>query len=147
MRILILILLLLLGWLQYRLWVGEGSLAEVTALRREISVQGEELETLRARNRRLQAEVEDLREGRDALEERARSELGMIKEGEIFLQVIEPDPPAAAPKDELKAGPADDTTTSPPPPPVPTPAAKPEPKPAPKSDPKPAPKPESKVGD
>ncbi len=146
MRILILILLLLLGWLQYRLWVGEGSLAEVTALRREISAQGEELETLRARNRRLQAEVEDLREGRDALEERARSELGMIKEGEIFLQVIEPDPPAAAPKDELKAGPADATTKSPPPASlhVPTPAAKPEPKPAPKSEPKPAAKPELK---
>jgi cell division protein FtsB len=85
MRILIVVLLLLLGWLQYRLWVGEGSLAEVAALRHEILAQGEELEKLRNRNRRLQAEVEDLRQGQDALEERARSELGMIKEGEIFF--------------------------------------------------------------
>ena len=96
MRILILVLLLLLGGLQYRLWVGEGSLAEVTALRREIQAQKAEIEKLQARNRRLQAEVEDLRQGLDALEERARSELGMIKEGELFLQLIEPDPPVAA---------------------------------------------------
>ncbi|MFZ1536092.1 MAG: cell division protein FtsB [Chromatiaceae bacterium] len=103
MRVLTLALLLLLGWLQYRLWVGEGSLAEVAALRHEILAQGEELERQRTRNRRLQAEVEDLRQGQDALEERARSELGMIKGGEIFLQVIEPQPPAPAPGDEGKA--------------------------------------------
>ena len=95
MRILVLVLLLLLGGLQYRLWVGEGSLAEVTALRREIQAQKAEIEKLQSRNRRLQAEVEDLRQGLDALEERARSELGMIKEGELFLQLIEPDPPVA----------------------------------------------------
>lgn len=95
MRILVVALLLLLGWLQYRLWVGEGSLAEVTALRREIKAQEAEIEKLRERNRRLLAEVEDLRQGLDALEERARSELGMIKEGELFLQVIESAPPLA----------------------------------------------------
>lgn len=95
MRILVLVLLLLLGGLQYRLWVGEGSLAEVTALRREIQAQKEEIERLQARNRRMQAEVEDLRQGLDALEERARSELGMIKEGELFLQLVEPNPPLA----------------------------------------------------
>lgn len=116
MRILVLVLLLLLGWLQYRLWVGEGSFAEVTAMRREIAAQTEELERLRARNRRLLAEVEDLRQGQDAVEERARSELGMIKEGEIFLQVIEPNPvpqkqeakpvhPPAAPKVDIKPEP------------------------------------------
>lgn len=95
MRILVLVLLLLLGGLQYRLWVGEGSLAEVTALRREIQAQKEEIERLQTRNRRMQAEVEDLRQGLDALEERARSELGMIKEGELFLQLVEPNPPLA----------------------------------------------------
>jgi cell division protein FtsB len=105
MRILILVFLLLLGWLQYRLWVGEGSLAEVTALRHEITAQGEELEKLRTRNRRLQAEVDDLRQGQDALEERARSELGMIKGGEIFLQVIEPTPGVGAPGAEATATP------------------------------------------
>jgi len=89
MRWLGLVLLLILLVLQYRLWVGEGSLAEVQALRKEIRTQKQELEQLRGRNQTLEAEVLDLREGLDALEERARSELGMIKEGEMFLQVIE----------------------------------------------------------
>jgi cell division protein FtsB len=86
-------LLLLLLALQYRLWVGEGSLAEVEALRGEIVDQKAELKSLRTRNQAMEAEVQDLREGLDALEERARSELGMIKHGEVFLQVIEePEP-------------------------------------------------------
>lgn len=89
MRWLVLVLLLLLGWLQYRLWVGEGSLEEVNALREEIRDQKMEIERLGARNRTLDAEVRNLRVGEDALEERARSELGMIKQGELFLQVIE----------------------------------------------------------
>jgi len=83
------LLLLLLLALQYRLWTDDGSLAEVRVLRDEISVQRAELEQLRARNQVLEAEVIDLHEGLDALEERARSELGMIKRGELFLQVIE----------------------------------------------------------
>ncbi len=89
MRWLVLVILLLLGWLQYRLWVGEGSLEEVNALREEIRDQKMEIERLGARNRTLDAEVRNLRVGEDALEERARSELGMIKQGELFLQVIE----------------------------------------------------------
>ena len=165
MRILIFVLLLLLGWLQYRLWVGEGSLAEVAALRHEILAQGEELEKLRTRNRRLQAEVEDLRQGQDALEERARSELGMIKEGEIFLQVIEPQSPAPLAGGEGKVAPL--LLPKPVSKPESKPAAKAEvrseskpaakaearsePKPAPKPEPKPAtkpaPKPEPKTGD
>jgi len=83
------ILLLILLGLQYRLWVGDGGLAEVQAMRDEIGSQKKELDQLRARNQTLEAEVSDLRKGLDALEERARSELGMIKKGEIFLQVIE----------------------------------------------------------
>lgn len=83
-----LLLLLLLG-MQYRLWVGDGGLAAVRALRDQIDEQRTELEQLRARNQTLEAEVLDLYEGVAALEERARSELGMIKEGELFLQVIE----------------------------------------------------------
>jgi cell division protein FtsB len=89
MRWLAAILALLLLVLQYRLWVGDGSMAEVKALRGEIRAQTVELNRLRARNQNLEAEVLDLREGLEALEERARSELGMIKEGEMFLQVIE----------------------------------------------------------
>ena len=99
MRWVVAALVLLLGLLQYRLWVGEGSLEELSTLRAEIDAQQREIERLRARNRTLQAEVEDLRTGQDALEERARSELGMIKEGEIFLQVIE-QPGAASSSDE-----------------------------------------------
>ena len=90
MRIMIWILLLLLVVLQYRLWVGEGSLAEVYALRQEIESRKAELEQLRIRNQALQAEVNDLKQGLEAIEERARSELGMIRQGEIFYQVIEP---------------------------------------------------------
>lgn len=97
MRILVIVLVALFGFLQYRLWVGEGSLAEVHALKREIVDQEAELARLTARNRELQAEVDDLRSGVDALEERARGELGMIKPGEIFLQVIERPRPAKAP--------------------------------------------------
>jgi cell division protein FtsB len=97
MRWLTVFLLLLLLWLQYRLWVGEGSLAEVNALRTEIAAQKDEIAQMQARNDALEAEVQDLREGLDALEERARSELGMIKEGEVFLQVIETPPQEQAP--------------------------------------------------
>lgn len=148
MRILILVLLLLLGWFQYRLWVGEGSLAEVTALRREILAQGEEMEKLRTRNRRLQAEVEDLRQGRDALEERARSELGMIKEGEIFLQLIEPQSPVTVAREEGKVVSPAGTVKVPHAASslVPKPAPKPESKPEVKSESKPASKPEVKSG-
>ncbi len=89
MRILISVLVVLLILLQYRLWVGEGSLAEVHSLREQIETQKAELDRLRQRNLALQAEVNDLKQGLDAVEERARSELGMIREGEIFLQIIE----------------------------------------------------------
>ncbi|MBL3599660.1 MAG: cell division protein FtsB [gamma proteobacterium endosymbiont of Lamellibrachia anaximandri] len=89
MRILVAILFLMLAFLQYRLWVGEGSLAEVNNLENEITRQEAALVDLKRRNSALQAEVEDLRSGSAALEERARSELGMIKEGEVFYQVID----------------------------------------------------------
>ena len=91
MRILITMLLLLLMLLQYRLWVGPGSLAEVSNLKQEVAELREELAGLGERNRALQAEVDDLRSGQSAIEERARSELGMIKEGETFYQVIQPE--------------------------------------------------------
>ena len=91
MRFLIAILVILLLVLQFRLWVGEGSLAEVHGLKKEIAVQEAELEKLRERNRALEAEVMDLKQGLEAIEERARNELGMIREGEVFYQVIEPE--------------------------------------------------------
>ncbi|WP_295542686.1 cell division protein FtsB [uncultured Thiohalocapsa sp.] len=82
-------LLLLLGLLQYRLWVGEGSIKDLYALRAQIDEHRAELRRLEARNLALAAEVEDLRTGLEAIEDRARSELGMIQRGEVFLQVIE----------------------------------------------------------
>jgi len=91
MRVVIGILCLLLILLQYRLWVGEGSLAEVNNLEKEIATQKQELEQLRQRNRALTAEVQDLKQGLNAIEERARSELGMIRKGETFYQIIEPE--------------------------------------------------------
>jgi len=89
MRWLIPLLLIVLGLLQYRIWVGEGSFAEVHVLREELDRQQSELAEMRERNAALRAEVESLRRGYDALEERARSELGMIKRGEVYLQLIE----------------------------------------------------------
>lgn len=86
------LLAFLLLWLQYRLWVGDGSLAEVWDLYSQVEWQREENRQLRERNQALEAEVQDLKKGLGAIEERAREELGMIKEGEDFYQIIEPPP-------------------------------------------------------
>lgn len=88
------LLIAVLLWLQYRLWVGDGSLAEVWQLRREIAAQETENQRLRERNRVLEAEVQDLKKGFKAIEERARSELGMIRENETFYQIVEPKTPS-----------------------------------------------------
>ncbi|MGH1373309.1 MAG: cell division protein FtsB [Cellvibrionaceae bacterium] len=90
MKWLIVTLSVLLVGLQYRLWVGEGSLAEVVRLGDERAVQARENDRLRERNRILAAEVEGLKSGLDAVEERAREDLGMIKPGETFFMVVEP---------------------------------------------------------
>jgi cell division protein FtsB len=92
MRILLAGLMLLLGVLQYQLWFGSGSLAEVRRLHREADLQREENARLRERNRVLDAEVSDLKQGLEAIEEQARLGLGMIKEGEVFYQIVEPPP-------------------------------------------------------
>lgn len=89
MKILVSILILLVLVLQYQLWVGKGSLAEVWRLQQTIEKQRAENEEFRQRNSALEAEVQDLKKGVDAIEERARRELGMIKEDETFYQVIE----------------------------------------------------------
>lgn len=80
--------------LQYVLWMGRDGILDLHYLRRAVQAAGEENEKLRARNESLTAEVADLKQGLDAVEERARSELGMIKPGETFYRVIEePRPP------------------------------------------------------
>ena len=99
-----LLLALLLGWLQYRLWLGEGSWGEVNALQSHVAQQEHENHGLRERNNELAAEVEDLKSGEAAVEERARSELGMIKPGEKFYRVVESSSAAPAPVAEEEAG-------------------------------------------
>ncbi|KAA0689781.1 cell division protein FtsB [Halopseudomonas laoshanensis] len=87
MKWLWLVALLLLGGLQYRLWVGDGSLAHVTQLKQQIDEQARENEQLLERNRVLTAEVIELKQGLETVEERARHELGMVKEGETLFQL------------------------------------------------------------
>lgn len=82
-------LALLLGGLQYRLWVGEGSLAQVAELKEQVRLQQEKNAELLARNRLLAAEVMELKNGFDTVEEQARYELGMIKEGETLYQLAD----------------------------------------------------------
>ena len=90
MRVLLAILILLLVALQLKMWFGEGGYRDVQRLAERVEQQARENETLAQRNRELQAEVEDLRQGLQAVEERARSELGLIKEDEEFYQVVPP---------------------------------------------------------
>lgn len=89
MKILIAVLAALLLTLQYRLWFADGGLAEVYRLKKEIATQEEHNARLRERNEALAAEVRDLKKGMEAVEARARSELGMVGEGETFFRVIE----------------------------------------------------------
>jgi cell division protein FtsB len=88
LQLLFAVLILILFGLQYRLWVGEGSLAEVSALRQQLAGQGAELHNLRERNATLRAEVEDLKKGLAAIEARARSELGLIRQDETYFQLL-----------------------------------------------------------
>ena len=92
--LLLLVLAVLLGWLQYRLWFGKGGQREVDALQRQVARQAYDNGGLKQRNEVLAAEVRDLKSGEAAIEERARSELGMIKPGETFYRVVEQAQPA-----------------------------------------------------
>ena len=94
MRWLVWLLVVLFVLLQYKLWVGDGSLAEVWDLYQQGELQKQENQRLHERNQALEAEVQDLKQGLDSIEGRAREELGMIKDSETFYQIIE-DPTAA----------------------------------------------------
>jgi cell division protein FtsB len=100
--IVLVLLLALLAWLQYRLWFGNGGEREVAALQAQVQRQARDNAGLRQRNDALAAEVQDLKSGEAAVEERARNELGMIKPGETFYRVVEPEAaaPSAAPDRE-----------------------------------------------
>ena len=89
MKWLIAILIGLLLLLQFRLWVGDGGIPEVLHLQQEVDAAKQQQAELQERNRALDAEVSDLKKGLDAIEERARSELGMVGKDETFYQIIE----------------------------------------------------------
>jgi len=88
MRTLLAILFVLLVALQLKMWFGEGGFRDVQRLAQRVEEQARENELLAQRNQELQAEVEDLRQGLEAIEERARTELGLIKQEEEFYQVV-----------------------------------------------------------
>ncbi|MBC7657071.1 MAG: cell division protein FtsB [Frankiaceae bacterium] len=95
----ILALMLLLGALQAKLWLGNSGWGDARELQRTVEEQRAENARLQQRNDALTAEVEDLKSGETAVEERARSELGMIKPGETFYRVVEPHFAQAPPAD------------------------------------------------
>ena len=89
MRALLLLLLVLLGIMQYRLWLGEGSLAEKHRLEQQVEEQTRINEELKARNAVLEREVLELQTGNKGLEQRAREQLGLIRKGETYYQVVD----------------------------------------------------------
>jgi len=89
MRAVTLILIVILLLLQYPLWIGKGSWLKVWDLNRQLEAQQQVNLQTQARNAVLDAEVRDLKQGTAAIEERARSELGMIKRDEVFYQIVE----------------------------------------------------------
>ena len=88
MKILTLILIALVALLQYPLWLGKGSWLKVWEIDQQVTRQHEINQKLQMRNAALDAEVRDLKQGHEAIEERARSELGMIKQNEIFFHIV-----------------------------------------------------------
>ncbi len=107
MRLITIALAALLLLIQYPLWLGKGGWLNVADMRDQVEKTRDKTELLEARNAKLESEVRDLRDGTGAVEERARYELGMIKQNEIFVQVLR--------KDEQPAV----SMTVPPPPPEP----------------------------
>jgi cell division protein FtsB len=89
MRLLTLALAGLIALLQYPLWLGKGSWLRVWEVDRQLTAQRDTNLKLQSRNAALDAEVRDLKQGLDAIEERARSELGMVKQDEMFFQILD----------------------------------------------------------
>lgn len=92
MRTFAVVLLFLIVAIQYPLWFGKGGWLRVRHVDQQLQTQREENTRLALRNATLNAEVRDLKTGLDAIEERARAELGMIKSDEVFFQVLQPRP-------------------------------------------------------
>lgn len=88
MKWVVLVLVMLLGFLQYRLWVGEGSLAQIAELKRDIQQQQLENAHLRSRNQALSSEIDALKNG-SSVEDRARRDMGMIHKDETFVLIVD----------------------------------------------------------
>ena len=97
MKLLSFILLLLIAAMQYPLWYGKASWLKVWQVDQDVVAARENNLILQNRNNKLEAEVNDLKQGLEAIEERARSDLGMIKEGEILFQIVRNTPSKPAP--------------------------------------------------
>jgi cell division protein FtsB len=91
---LIVTLIAILSYLQYRIWVGEGSLAHAHRLQQEIKIQQLENDRLKERNRILDVEVDELKTGLDTIEERARNDIGLIKRDETFFILLDQNTPS-----------------------------------------------------
>lgn len=88
LKVLPLLLVLLLIFLQYRLWIEPSGIPDMVQLKKEVALQQAENEKLKKRNELLLLQVKHLHKDKDAVESRARRELGMIKKGEIFYQIV-----------------------------------------------------------
>ena len=104
MRLVIAVLVLLTMYLQYALWVTRGGIHDVDKLKVSVAEQNDEIARLKERNRTLAAEVTDLKQGMEAVEERSRSEMGMIKRGEVFFRITDPNHEHDIPQHAAAAG-------------------------------------------
>jgi cell division protein FtsB len=102
MRLLSIVFVALIVLLQYPLWLGKGGWLRVWEIDRQVTAQKEGNAGLRVRNDALDAEVRDLKQGYDAIEERARYELGMIRQDEIFFHILEKSPAVTPAEPESK---------------------------------------------
>ncbi len=113
MRWLALVFVVLIAALQYPMWLGKGGWLQVRELDRQLAAQRDGNTKLKARNDALDADVRDLKTGFEAIEERARSELGMVKQDEVFFQIQPGSMQAADPARGAAAGSSGPTTTLP----------------------------------
>jgi len=104
MRLIFLTLLVLLALIQYPLWFGQGSWAAVWDLQSRVAEQKAVNDGLRARNQAMEAEIDDLRLGTQASEERARRELGLMQEQEVFVQILPSQPAIQSIEGDKPAG-------------------------------------------
>lgn len=126
MRLLLLVIVALVALIQYPLWMGRGGWFSVWDMQAQVADQRTINDGLTARNKALAAEVEDLRSGTEASEERARSELSMMRQGEVFVQILPPgvQPPELKPTTKPPAKPISPTAS----PATASPASKPPPR-------------------